>query len=176
MKEEKSRNGGAFDGATLRRNQAKVSTRIIDSPKLRQQLADSGYSTSDGIDKRLWHDSPTTTNGSTPEVETSPTSSAHNRTLTMDNVSPSTPNSSHSNSYTPDQFDSAVGNSQTRANGANNNTRFVLQFYMLHGNSIWFMFGLNLTKRKKENTKQPLDICLPYIFILFIFVLIYYYF
>lgn len=138
MKEEKSRSGGTFDGhTTLRRNQtAKVSTRIIDSPKLRQQLADSGYSTSDGLDKRLWHDvPPTTTNSSTPDVETSPTSSAHNRTLTMDNVSPSTPNSSHSNSYTQDQFDSAVGNSQTRSNGANNNTRFVIQFWLCVINS-----------------------------------------
>lgn len=124
IKEEKSRGGtgnSVFDGhTTLRRNTtAKISTRVIDSPKLRQQNAESSYATAND----------TSTNGSTPESESykwSPTS-AHNRTLTNENVSPSTTNSSHSNSYTQDQFDGSFekATNGSRLNGGTNNNRLV---------------------------------------------------
>lgn len=130
IKEEKSRGGtglSVFDGhTTLRRKVSdKVSTRVIDSPKLRQQLS---------VESNINVTNDVPTNGSTPDSESykwSPTS-AHNRTLTNDNnTSPSTPNSSHSNSSTQDQFDGsfekASNGSQksNRSNGGLNNNRFV---------------------------------------------------
>lgn len=124
IKEEKSRGSTVFDGhLTLRRHtSAKISTRVIDSPKLRQQNAESNNASA--------NEAPT--NGSTPDSESykwSPTS-AHNRTLTNENASPSTPNSSQSNSFTQDQFDGSFdktsdGSQQSRSNGGANNNRFV---------------------------------------------------
>lgn len=55
LKEEKTRNGGTFDGhTTLRRNAAAKhsSGPLTELQKIRRQNVDSGYSTSDGYDKR----------------------------------------------------------------------------------------------------------------------------
>lgn len=55
LKEEKSRNGGSYDGhTTLRRNAAakNSSAPLTELQKIRRQNVDSGYSTSDGYDKR----------------------------------------------------------------------------------------------------------------------------
>lgn len=53
-KDEKTRAGGNFDGhTTLRRTiQSKHNASVIDTQKGRRQHVDSGYSTSDGFDKR----------------------------------------------------------------------------------------------------------------------------
>lgn len=66
IKEEKSRAGGSFDGhTTLRRNAAtKQNTTISEIQKIRRQNVDSGYSTSDGIDKRWSQELPTNGNAS----------------------------------------------------------------------------------------------------------------
>lgn len=156
LKEEKSRT--TFDGnTTLRRNAntTKVTTRVIDNQKTRQQHADSGYSTSDGIDKRLCHD--LAPNGSTPDTDVSKWSptAAHNRTLTNENVSPSTPNSTHSNSFAHDILDSSFSpiskGQQSYSNGANNN-RFVLNVFLglviYHEKMTIFRFCIGPHKRK----------------------------
>lgn len=65
MKDEKSRAGSNFDGhATLRRNAvAKQNATVTELQKIRRQNIDSGYSTSDGLDKRWSQEMPV--NGST---------------------------------------------------------------------------------------------------------------
>lgn len=169
LKEEKSRGGNTFDGnTTLRRNantSNKVTTRVVDNQKIRQQHADSGYSTSDGTDKRLWQD--VAANGSTPDADVSKWSptAAHNRTLTNENVSPSTPNSSHSNSFANDQLDSSIGSNnkqqQSHSNGANNNRFVSVVFLGLHLNMKnilflvldWTTQTIKKKKKKEQNTK-----------------------
>lgn len=67
LKEEKSRNGGSFDGhTTLRRNAAakNCSGPLSELQKIRRQNVDSGYSTSDGYDKRWSQELVTNSNGS----------------------------------------------------------------------------------------------------------------
>lgn len=63
-KDEKTRAGGNFDGhTTLRRTiQTKHNASVIDSQKGRRQHVDSGYSTSDGLDKR-WSQETSNENG-----------------------------------------------------------------------------------------------------------------
>lgn len=174
MKEEKSRAGGNFDGhTTLRRNTAaKVSTRIVDSQKLRQQHADSGYSTSDGSDKRLWHD--VTANGTTPDADASKWSptAAHNTTLTMDQPSPTMPSSTHSSSFAGQEQQqqqqqqlldnsttdnqSPTSEAESRSNGSNNNTRFVEDIHFLFGHltvSDFYQLSKILSKEKKNFNK-----------------------
>lgn len=69
LKEEKSRNGGSYDGhTTLRRNAAakNSSAPLTELQKIRRQNVDSGYSTSDGYDKRWSQElAANTSNGST---------------------------------------------------------------------------------------------------------------
>lgn len=59
-KDEKARAGGNFDGhTTLRRTiQTKHNASVIDGQKGRRQHVDSGYSTSDGVDKRWSQETP----------------------------------------------------------------------------------------------------------------------
>lgn len=59
-KDEKARAGGNFDGhTTLRRTiQSKHNASVIDGQKGRRQHVDSGYSTSDGLDKRWSQETP----------------------------------------------------------------------------------------------------------------------
>lgn len=59
-KDEKVRAGGNFDGhTTLRRTiQTKHNASVIDGQKGRRQHVDSGYSTSDGSDKRWSQETP----------------------------------------------------------------------------------------------------------------------
>ncbi|XP_037052419.1 leucine-rich repeat and calponin homology domain-containing protein isoform X2 [Bradysia coprophila] len=59
-KDEKTRAGGNFDGhTTLRRTiQTKHNASVIDGQKGRRQHVDSGYSTSDGLDKRWSQEAP----------------------------------------------------------------------------------------------------------------------
>lgn len=67
MKEEKTRTGSGFDGhTTLRRNAAAKNSNnaLSELQKIRRQNVDSGYSTSDGFDKR-WSQELATANGST---------------------------------------------------------------------------------------------------------------
>lgn len=74
MKEEKTRNG-TFDGnTTLRRKAAAThsSGPLTELQKIRRQNVDSGYSTSDGYDKRWSQELPSTTNG-TPIAATTVT-------------------------------------------------------------------------------------------------------
>lgn len=66
LKEEKSKNGGSFDGhTTLRRNAAAKNSAgpLNELQKIRRQNVDSGYSTSDGYDKR-WSQEIANSNGS----------------------------------------------------------------------------------------------------------------
>lgn len=66
LKEEKSRLGISLDGnATLRRNAVAKQTNgpMSDLQKMRRQNVDSGYSTSDGYDKRWLEDGTTAANG-----------------------------------------------------------------------------------------------------------------
>lgn len=68
LKEEKSRLGISLDGnATLRRNAVAKQTNgpMSDLQKMRRQNVDSGYSTSDGYDKR-WLEDGTTAANATP--------------------------------------------------------------------------------------------------------------
>lgn len=63
LKEEKSRNGGSYDGhTTLRRNAAakNCNAPLSELQKIRRQNVDSGYSTSDGYDKRWSQELPAT--------------------------------------------------------------------------------------------------------------------
>lgn len=58
-KDEKARAGGTYDGTTLRRTiQSKHNASVLDGPKGRRQHVDSGYSTSDGLDKRWSQETP----------------------------------------------------------------------------------------------------------------------
>lgn len=59
-KDEKARAGGNFDGhTTLRRTiQSKHNASVVDGQKGRRQHVDSGYSTSDGLDKRWSQETP----------------------------------------------------------------------------------------------------------------------
>ncbi len=59
-KDEKARAGGNFDGhTTLRRTiQTKHNASVVDGQKGRRQHVDSGYSTSDGLDKRWSQETP----------------------------------------------------------------------------------------------------------------------
>lgn len=59
-KDEKVRAGGNFDGnTTLRRTiQTKHNASVVDGQKGRRQHVDSGYSTSDGSDKRWSQETP----------------------------------------------------------------------------------------------------------------------
>lgn len=64
-KDEKSRTGSNFDGhATLRRNAvAKQNAAVSELQKMRRQNIDSGYSTSDGLDKRWSQEMPPANGG-----------------------------------------------------------------------------------------------------------------
>lgn len=86
LKEEKSRNGGSYDGhTTLRRNAAakNSSAPLTELQKIRRQNVDSGYSTSDGYDKRWSQELPT--NGTT----TAAVAAANNSATVTDNGNPS---------------------------------------------------------------------------------------
>lgn len=62
-KDEKARAGGSYDGTTLRRTiQSKHNASVLDGPKGRRQHVDSGYSTSDGLDKRWSQETPSSQN------------------------------------------------------------------------------------------------------------------
>lgn len=89
LKEEKSRNGGSYDGhTTLRRNAAakNCSAPLSELQKIRRQNVDSGYSTSDGYDKR-W----------SQELAPNGTSATANSVTVTDNGNPSkwSPTQSH---------------------------------------------------------------------------------
>lgn len=105
MKDEKSRTGSNFDGhATLRRNAvAKQNTAVTELQKIRRQNIDSGYSTSDGLDKRWSQEMPT--NGATATTENgiakwSPTA-VHVRTSPTNAPAISSPYLSRSGVSTP---------------------------------------------------------------------------
>ncbi|XP_031618851.1 leucine-rich repeat and calponin homology domain-containing protein isoform X3 [Contarinia nasturtii] len=128
LKEEKTRNGGTYDGnTTLRRNAAAkhCSGPLSDLQKIRRQNVDSGYSTSDGYDKRWSQELTTTTNsnGTTTVTDNGHSSSKWSPTMAQsifnnDKQSPNPSNYSQFQSQTS-------GNSTptlTSPVGSNNNT------------------------------------------------------
>lgn len=127
MKEEKSRNGGSFDGhTTLRRNAAAKNSAgpLNELQKIRRQNVDSGYSTSDGYDKR-WSQEIPNSNGSSTVTDNgnsskwSPTQSQS--LLNNDKSSPHTAN------YPQFQSQSSGTSTPTLSSPATNNNNTVNQ-------------------------------------------------
>lgn len=130
LKEEKSRLGISLDGnTTLRRNaMAKQSNGpMSELQKIRRQNVDSGYSTSDGYDKRWSEELPVATNG-TPTNGSPPNATPSNSTpsiTTTDNGSsvkystPSAPSQPSGQISTPNL--SPVVNHNNINNNNNNN-------------------------------------------------------
>lgn len=122
VKEEKSRNG--HDGnTTLRRNAAAKhsSGPLSDLQKIRRQNVDSGYSTSDGYDKR-WSQELTNSNGTTTVTDNGNTSKwSPTQTQTRPNDEKHSPNSAN---YSQFQSQSSGSSTPTLTSpvGNNNNT------------------------------------------------------
>lgn len=118
LKEEKSRNGGSFDGhTTLRRNAAAKNSGgpLNELQKIRRQNVDSGYSTSDGYDKR-WSQEITNSNGSTTVTDNG------NSTKWSPTQSQNQPNNDKSSPHNYPQFQSqSSGSSTPTLTSANNN-------------------------------------------------------
>lgn len=122
LKEEKSRNGGSYDGhTTLRRNAAAKNSSgpLSELQKIRRQNVDSGYSTSDGYDKR-WSQELNTANGSSTVSDNgnttkwSPTQSSQSLS-NNDKSSPLTTN------YSQFQSQSSGNSTPTLSSPAGNN-------------------------------------------------------
>lgn len=125
MKEEKTRNGGTFDGhTTLRRNAAAKHSAapLTELQKIRRQNVDSGYSTSDGYDKRWSQELPGSNgngNGTTASVTDNGNPSKWSPTQTLLHNDKHTPTS-----YTQFQSQSSGNSTPTLsspAGSANNN-------------------------------------------------------
>lgn len=126
MKEEKTRNGGSFDGhTTLRRNVAAKHSGgpLTELQKIRRQNVDSGYSTSDGYDKR-WSQELPNSNGSATVTDNGNSSKwSPTQTQSLLNNEKNSPNATN---YTQFQSQSQSSGSSTPTltspPGSNNNT------------------------------------------------------
>lgn len=119
MKEEKTRNGTYDGNTTLRRKAAAThsSGPLTELQKIRRQNVDSGYSTSDGYDKR-WSQELTTSNGT-------PTAAAANATATVTdngNASKWSPTQTQTILNSEKQSPSAAGYSQFQPHSSGNST------------------------------------------------------
>lgn len=121
LKEEKTRNGGTFDGhTTLRRNAAAKhsSGPLTELQKIRRQNVDSGYSTSDGYDKRWSQELP----GSNGNASNS--SNGGGTTTVTDNGNPSkwSPTQSQSLLHNDKHTSNATSYSQFQSQSSGNST------------------------------------------------------
>lgn len=128
MKEEKSRTDG---NATLRRNAAAKQNAVVSEiQKIRRQHVDSGYSTSDGVDKRWSQELPQ--NGNTTENGNSKWSPRplHIRTTVNGRKSPTGTATSISTYQPQTKSDSSTpalspaGNNNLPTNNSNNGDEF----------------------------------------------------
>lgn len=121
MKEEKTRNGTYDGNTTLRRKAAAThsSGPLTELQKIRRQNVDSGYSTSDGYDKRWSQELPNSANG-TP---TTPAATAATTTVTDNgNASKWSPTQTQSALSSEKQSPSAASYSQFQPQSSGNST------------------------------------------------------
>lgn len=123
LKEEKSRNGGSYDGhTTLRRNAAAKNSSgpLSELQKIRRQNVDSGYSTSDGYDKR-WSQELNTANGSSHTVTDNGNSTKWSPTQSSQSLSNNDKSSPLSTNYSQFQSQSSGNSTPTLSSPAGNN-------------------------------------------------------
>lgn len=123
LKEEKSRNGGSYDGhTTLRRNAAAKNSSgpLSELQKIRRQNVDSGYSTSDGYDKR-WSQELNTANGGSNTVTDNGNSTKWSPTQSSQSLSNNDKSSPLSTNYSQFQSQSSGNSTPTLSSPAGNN-------------------------------------------------------